>query len=86
MDPSAEQIVHGLVQSLAANVPEGEFDRRNRAVQHRAAARIFIAVHRLDQALDLKRRSAEHVAGRHVLDGARDGARLPLHRALAEAR
>ena len=32
----------------------------------------------------VERRGAEHIAGGHVVDGGGDGARLPLHRALAE--
>ena len=83
---AAEQIEDRLSQRLAADVPEGELDRRNSAVEDRPAARILVAIHRLDEALDLERRGAEHIAGGHMVDGRGDGARLPLHRALAEPR
>ena len=82
----AEEIVHGLTHGLAADVPEGEFDGCDGAVEHRAAARIFVAVHRLDQALDIERRCAKHVTGGHMVDGGGDGLRLPLHGAFAETR
>ena len=84
MHAPAEQIVDRLPQGLAADVPERELDRGYGAVEDRAAARILVAVHRLNESLDIERRSAEHIAGGHVVDGGGDGSRLPLHRALAE--
>ena len=86
MHAPAEQVVDRLPQRLAADVPEREFDRRDGAVEDRAAARVLVAIHRLDQPLDIERRGAEHIACGHMVDGGGDRARLPLHRALAEPR
>ena len=85
MHAPAEQVKDRLPQGFAADVPQSEFNRRYGAVEDRTAARILVAIHRLDEALDLKRRGAEHIAGGHMVDGCGDGARLPLHRALAES-
>ena len=84
MHAPAEQVEDRLPQGFAADVPQGELDRRYRAVEDRTAARILVAIHGLNEALDLKRRGAEHITGGHVVDGCGDGARLPLHCALAE--
>ena len=85
MHATTEQIVDGLPDCLSTNVPERELERGDRTVQDRAAARVLVAVHRLNESLDVERRGAKHVAGCHVIDRSGDGARLPLHRALAES-
>ena len=54
---AAEQLVDGPVQRLADDVPHGDLDRADRAVQDRPAARELVAEHGLPQALDRERRA-----------------------------
>ena len=54
MDRATEKVVDRLAERLAEDVPERELDRPDRTVQHRPAARVFVAVHRLHKPFDLE--------------------------------
>ena len=85
MHAAAQQLVHRAIQRLADDVPHGDLERADRAVQDRPAARELVAEHGLPQALDRERRVADDVALGQLVDRRLDRLRLPLAGALADA-
>ena len=80
---AAEQLVHRPLQRLADDVPHGDLERADRAVQDRPAARELVAEHRLPQALDRERGLADDVALGELMDRRLDRLRLPFAGTLA---
>ena len=51
---SAQQLIYGNAQMLAKNIPQGDFDGRKRAHEHRAAPPVSVAIDIVNVALDIQ--------------------------------
>ena len=79
-----QKLVNGDAERLPLDVEECRFYRAERGAEHRARSPIGVAVHRLDQMLDLEWIFSDDEA-LEVFERTDDGFRLPLERRLADA-